>query len=494
MSGLTETGFQKKTLLEIKSEIEVDFQNTFGIFINLLPGSVFSLLIGIFAERESSLWDIMEEVYNAMYPDTASGVNLDNAVAFNGLTRLGAEASRILTQLLFGTVGSIIAPGTTFSVDGNSIVKFSTDSPVTLEAGQNAIKRIAFSDVPDAGNFTLTFRGQVTDPILYTANAAAVQAALLALSSIVGVTVTGSYAAGFDVEFNGDDGLQPQEDLISASFLTFSLDPVDTTDSETQPGIAQGIATLTATVVGPVNAPLRTLTVIDTPVAGLTRTTNASATVVGRDIETDAALRVRRDNTLTIAGNATLEAIRSKLLNLPGVSSVGMFENDTDTTDGGGRPPKSYEAVVGGGVDQLIADTIWASKPAGIKTWGTEMLTVVDSQGVNRLIRFSRPGGVDIYVSLDITKDATFPINGAALVQDAIVNWGNAIGVGSDVIVYPRLIAALNPIPGILDIVVRIDIAPVSTTPGAPAVDDNIVIAPEDVAQFTQGRTGVNIL
>ena len=494
MAGLTDNGFEKKTLLEIKTELEDDFKGVFGMFINLLPGSIFSLLIGIYAERESSLWDIMQEVYYAMYPNTAAGANLDNAVAFNGVIRLNAKPSTIPSQLFFGDVGSVLPANSVVSVDGNSGIKFRTDNDITLVAGQNAIKTLDFSATPDAGSFTLSFRGQVTASIPYNATTAAIKAALEALSTVTSVDVTGSFAAGFSIEFTGDDGLQPQPDLISDSALTNSGDVVDTTDGEDQVGIAQGSVNLTSTVDGPVNAPLTTLTVIDTPVSGIARTINMEPTVLGRNIETDAELRLRRENTLTISGNATLEAIRSKLLNLPGVTSVGPFENDSMNTDPSGRPAKSYEMVVGGGDEDVIALTLWQSKPAGIQTWGDVIKTVVDSGGTNRTIRFSRPGTVPIYVSLDISKDSTFPANGAALVQSAVIAWGNAIGVGTDVIVYPRLIASLNGIPGITDVVVRIGVAPVSTTPGSPAVDDNIVIAPEDVAEFTQVNTNVNIL
>jgi hypothetical protein len=56
-----------------------------------------------------------------------------------------------------------------------------------------------------AGSFTLSYRGQTTGPLAYSASASDIQAALNGLSTISGdgsVTVTGSVADGWTVTFN----------------------------------------------------------------------------------------------------------------------------------------------------------------------------------------------------------------------------------------------------------------------------------------------------
>lgn len=493
MAGLNQSGFEKKTLTEIKLEIEDTLRSVFGAFINLLPGSVFATIIGIFAERESLIWDLIEEVYNAMYPTTAEGVNLDNAVGFNGITRLGAAKSRVSNFLLFGDDTTTVPAGTQFSVDGNAQAIFQTENTVTLGPGRNDIQRISFSEVPDAGTFSISHRGQTTSPINHDATALDVQNALNALSILNAVEVSGDFATGFEIEFTEDAGLQPQPNVTIASTLT-GVSAVDVSVSKEQQGEAQATINLSALEDGPVDAPARTLTIIETPVAGLNRGINLENTILGRFVETDSELRVRRRNTLTIAGNATPEAIRSRLSNLAGVLNVFIFENDTLTADGSGRPGKSYEAVVSGGDDDEIAKAIWDSKPAGIQTWGNIVKSVIDSTGTERIMRFSRPNDLPIFVSIDLFTDATFPPNGAGLAQNAIIAWGNRIGIGNPVIVYPQLVAQLNSIPGILDMIIRIDTSPVSTTPEAPAVDDNIIVPPDSVAEFSSTNTDINIL
>jgi uncharacterized phage protein gp47/JayE len=348
--------------------------------------------------------------------------------------------------------------------------------------------------VPDAGTFTLTYRGETTSAIAYNANAAAVQAALNALSNLSGVVVSGNFTSGFTVEFDGDDGLQPQTLLSATSSLTASLVAVDIDVTETVEGEAQGTVDCASVETGPIDCPLYTLTEIDTPVSGLDRVWNTFEVSIGRNEETDSELRLRRENTLQVAGNATVEAIRSKLLNLVGVSAAFVFENDTLVVDLDGRPAKSFEAVVQGGDDQEIADKIWEAKPAGIQTYGSSSEVVVDSQGAPHTIYFSRPTEVPIYVSIDLTIDDSFPDNGAALAQQAILDYGASLTIGDDVIVYPKLVASLNSIPGILDMIIRIDDAPVSTTPSDPAVDNNVVIAAFARAVFSAPNTDINIL
>lgn len=494
--GLSATGLEIKRLADIKPEIEDVLRQRLGNSINLLPETVFGQIVGIFADREAEIWELVEDVYHSQYPDDAEGASLDNAAAFTGVKRLEATKSVQKNQILFGDIGTPVPINTQFSVDGNPDAKFKTKNSVTLVAGLNAIQIITFGNVPNAGSFTLKYKGLETAAILNSANAAAVQAAINALASLAGVIVSGSFTLGFTINFSGDDGLQSQPLLVTGTnTLNNSGVATSVSVSQSQAGVPQGQVDLEALDYGPVDAPIGTLIVIDTPVSGLNRVVNTEATIIGRNRETDTELKARREETLSIGGNSTIEAIRSKLKNLEGVADAYIFENETLLPDIAGRPGKSYECVVDGGDVNDIASTIWKSKPGGIQTIGTISQNVTDSQGVTRVVRFSRPAPIRIYTSLDLTVDPVlFPLNGAQKAKDIIVAWGSALGIGADVVVYPQLIAQLAIIPGILDVRVRINTAAVSTVPNAPAVDDNIVIQPYQVASFAAADTGVNVL
>jgi len=487
--GLSGEGFERKRLSDIKSEIEDALKTAFGPGINLTEQSVFGQLVGILAERESLLWELAEDVYNSQYPDTAEGAALDNVVAITGITRRSAQASRMVQQLLFGTAGTLVPTGTIFSVNGNASARFVTDADVTLVAGTDEVQTISFGAVPVSGSWKIAYLSDETSALPFNATNAQVQTALNALANRGGITVSGTMAGGFTVTFAGADGKQNHPSLvITSNTLSDGSNPVTATVATSTEGVPQGVVSMTAESTGPTQANAYTLTVIETPVTGLTSTRNPEDAILGRNTETDAELRERREETLQVAGAATVEAIRARLLGLTDVTDVIVFENETDVTDIDGRPPHSFEAVVNGGDAQEIVDKIFEVKPAGIQTVGNQTGTAIDSQGFSNTINWSRPTEVDIYLEMDISVTVDAPVNATALVEDALVAYGNGIGIGKDVIVYPRLVCALEQFDWITDVVTRIGTAP------GPTLDDNIAIAPNEIPKFDTSRTTVTII
>lgn len=244
---------------------------------------------------------------------------------------------------------------------------------------------------------------------------------------------------------------------------------------------------LTAQDTGPVQAPAGTLTVIETPVTGWDSITNPTdADPLGENLETDPAFRFRRLEEIAIAGRATIEAIRSQLLLVEGVTAVVVFENDTFITDVDGRPPKVVDIVVENGDDDEIAEKIFDVVAGGIGTIGDVTVVVTDSQGFAQTQKFSRPTPVDIWVEIDVTVDSNeYPADGDDQVQAAIVAYGDALGIGTDVIVHgsDSLECSITGIPGITDVEIRVG------KTASPTTDDNVVIEPREVADFDTSRT-----
>ena len=77
-----------------------------------------------------------------------------------------------------------------------------------------------------------------------------------------------------------------------------------------------------ATVVNPV-----------TVVIGVLSVTNDLSAVVGIDEETDQELRVRRNRSLETPQSSSTGRMFTALANLPSVTDVAVYENDTDITD-----------------------------------------------------------------------------------------------------------------------------------------------------------------
>jgi uncharacterized phage protein gp47/JayE len=140
---------------------------------------------------------------------------------------------------------------------------------------------------------------------------------------------------------------------------------------------------------GPFSAPAHTLTVIATPVAGWLSVTNVKDALLGRLKETDVELRLRRVKELRAPGSGTLDSLKAKLEMIPNVSGVLILHNDGRAEKS--VPPHTIEAIVMGGDQQEIAETIWQHKALGIGTHGSSMVALKDSQGHEQKIRFSRP-------------------------------------------------------------------------------------------------------
>lgn len=483
MTGLDENGLTIKRLSEIKVEIEDSLKAIFGEQINTLPQSIFGQLVGEFSDRESLIWELVEAVYDSQYPDTSEGISLDSVAAITAFTRFGAAFSTIDIQAFIGTPSTVIPAGSVLSVSGDSNSKFETDSEITLIAGTDEVQDIDFSAVPTSGVFKLVYDSETTASINWDDTNTEVQTALNNLTALSGIVVTGDFTAGFTMTFSGVDGKKPHIDLTSTDNTLDSGGAVTISIVETTPGVYQGSTTMTATATGEVIANAGTLTVIDNPIAGLTSTVNPGDAVVGRDIETDADFRIRRETRLQISLAGPLEAIRNRILDLNDIEGsvqledVKGFENVLSTIDSRDIPGHAFEMYVfqADGVtsrDQEIIDAIGQSKPAGIEAHGAVSGTYVDSEGNGHTVKFSRPIEIDIYLELDLTVDSEYPADGDAQVETTIVTWGDSLGTGQDVIVFGSnsLIAQLNSIPGITDVVVRIG------TSGSPTLDDNIVI------------------
>ncbi len=482
--GLTLNGFITKRIADIQTEIENSLRSELGNSVNLLPSSVLGQLVGIFSERESEIWELVEAVYNSQYPATAEGLTLDNVVSLTGLTR--QPGTRSTVDLLFkGSAGTVVPAGSVFAVNNDPTARFLLSSDLTLIDGTDEVQTLTFGATPDAGSFRFSLNGEESALINFNSLAANVENALNALSSLSSVLVAGDFLTGFVITFQGADGKEDKPLLsIVENTLTASAVAITTNVVETTKGVPSASATLEAEEIGEKTAPARSLTNIVNPISGLDAILNPADALVGRDIEDDASLKQRRENSLQRAGAGTLGAILSILADLDGVTAVVGFEN-INLIEVDGRPPKSFEMVVEGGDLDEIATSIFENKPAGIETFGSIARPLTDSQGFAQTVKFSRPTGIEIFVEIDLSVDANYPADGDAQVQAAIVAFGNGLGIGQDIIVFPKLICSIDSIPGITDVEIRIG------TAVNPTASDNIAVDAAEISEWDSSRVVV---
>lgn len=173
---------------------------------------------------------------------------------------------------------------------------------------------------------------------------------------------------------------------------------------------------------GPILVAANTL-VIASAVTGWNGITSNEAATPGEDVETDEALRLRRQEEVERPGSSSARGIAADLsANITEIESVTVVENDTDATVDS-IPPHAIEVIVYGPDpatsedDDAVAAQILASKAAGIGTYGTTSVTVVDSEGQSRIVKFTRPADVAVDCALTLVTNADTYAGDAAVAE-----------------------------------------------------------------------------
>lgn len=217
--------------------------------------------------------------------------------------------------------------------------------------------------------------------------------------------------------------------VVDSDGNLWSLTESVTLDSE---GTGEGHAACDE--LGAIMAPIGTITEIATVVEGWDGVTNEVAATAGRNLETDAELRERRKEMVSIKNNGGYDALHRAVLEIGGVTFVDIYVNDTDETDTDkGIPAHSFCTVVSGGDDDEIAEIIWKSKAPGIGTAGTTTRIYVDQYGHSNTIKFTRPTSPEVAVDITLTPLSNYDSTRCeAIIREAIKEDINNLGIGKD--------------------------------------------------------------
>lgn len=439
MSGVTEFGFQGKTALDVKADLEADWREEFGANVDLAPDSPDGQIIGIMTSPLAALWEGLQAVYSAQDPDKAIGQAQDAVCAITGTQRDAASKSTV-TLTVTGDDNTVLDAGREVSVDGTEarFVTLAEAEIAVLTAWVTSTAYVAGDRRTNVGN------------------------AYLCISA--GTSNTGPETTDASISDGG----------VLWRYL----------------GEGEGAADVEAEAAetGTTVALSGTIVTIETPVSGWLGVLNIEDADVGSAVETDDHLRVKRESELAAQGSATVAAITAAVLRVDDVSSALTFKNDTATTDVDGRPPHSVEVVVLGGDDQEIAEAIYASVAGGIQPYGTESANVTDTQGLTWAVGFSRPDTVDIWVRVDVIKDPrVFPVDGEEQLKLAITEDQSVYPIGKDV-VSRRIVARCFTVTGVLDVT----IAYVGIV-NPPVAATTIALGAREIADFSTGRVTVNL-
>ena len=216
-------------------------------------------------------------------------------------------------------------------------------------------------------------------------------------------------------------------------------------DSVVIPPEGEIAVTAVCTTEGAVTAAANTIAQILTPTAGWQLVGNPDAAVPGDPVETDYELRRRQTVSTQLPAETILGGLYSRVANLPGVTQLVAYENDTDIPNDDLMPPHSICFSILGGDVQQIVDTIGAGKGPGSNTYGGITGSVSGTytdpiSGIPYTIYYNVPTTIPIGISVEITVEGGYSTAIGAEIKQALVNFINGLGIGNDVI-HTRLYA-----------------------------------------------------
>lgn len=470
--GLSANGFKRKRLPEIISSINARIADTLGMPIQTSANSVLGQIVGVFAYEIADEWEQLENAYNAMYPSTAQGTSLSNAAGLAGIHQIEAEYTSVVLTC-FGVEGFEI-PYLAQVTDGKYTYSCQ-DVYLPIEASRSNVVGVkpTSAEIVSGTVYSLTIDSETQT---YTATGTdTVNSVLVNLAALF------SFTDKTLVSNNGVLMITMNEPTKTMSVFVGSTLTISVVASPYN---------FLCDTAGAINPAIGTITQIVTTYAGWNSVENDAPAAVGRDAETDNALRSRWSRSMYNRASAMVEAVQAAVYDVDGVTFSLVYENTGDTTDAAGRPPHSIEVVVDGGNDDAIAKAIWKTRAAGITTYGAQSGSTYDSQGVLRTEHFSRPTQIPVYLSVVVTENPEKALSSAALVliKQAVVAKGNSIGIGTDVILqsffYPIMTAASNAV-GYIQLT--------ASTDGVSYSADNIIISPREVATFSIENVTVEV-
>jgi uncharacterized phage protein gp47/JayE len=475
MAGLTDSGFVIKRLAEILADDRALAVQLFqdlvspGQNVDTSDSSALGRLISLAAPSEADLWEAAQEVYAAFDPNSATGIALDNLVAYGGLTRK-EQTFTTASILVAGDTNTLIPVGQTVS-SSTTAEQFTTVSAISLSPSTASGITVSVITLQNSAAYTITYANNTTsNTISFTSDSTATVSEVLAgLQSVIATAhpSLNSSIVGNSVVIDRDDIFQTVNFTTSDNLGIVKV---------------RTVGEVVAVNAGPIDQPANTIDTILTPMLGWDGVINPVAGSSGEDRETDEQLRLRFRNGKFDRATNSIDSIYSALINLNGVTEVTIYENDTSLPDANGVPGHSFLPIVSGGLSTDIANAIWENKPIGILSYGNTTVSISDDQGFPHAISFSRPNPVVIYISMDITTDVNFPANGNDQIRSALIAYFAAnFGTGDDVI-YSRLYTAINSVPGH-----QVNSLTVGTTP-SPVGTSNVSIAFDQIASLNSSN------
>lgn len=177
-----------------------------------------------------------------------------------------------------------------------------------------------------------------------------------------------------------------------------------------------------------------TQAIMVTPSESVTAVTVSEVTG-GADQESDESFRARIDlANKTVMPSSPYNGVISAIEKVTGVTAVKIISNDTLVDDAQtNTPAKSIHIYVNGGYKDDIAEAIFTSLAAGIRTVGNQQIEVADIAGGKHQVCFDYPTTKDVYVAVKLVKTMEYPLDGDEQIKKICMDYINGVGMGNTV-------------------------------------------------------------
>lgn len=155
--------------------------------------------------------------------------------------------------------------------------------------------------------------------------------------------------------------------------------------------------------LGRVETTIGTITTPVTIVLGVISVNNPTAPVnMGENEETDAELKIRRRQSVSIGSSGYLNGLLGYVLALDGVTDAALYENYSNQTDSLGIPPHCIWLIVEGGSAADIAEAFYLKKSYGCDMRGNITYTITTASQQQFIAKWDEPTTQPLYMRFTI--------------------------------------------------------------------------------------------
>jgi len=255
--------------------------------------------------------------------------------------------------------------------------------------------------------------------------------------------------------------------------------------------------TFSAQTSGPIACPANTLNAIYRTIPGWDSVNNVAAGVIGSDVESPSQFEYRRQQTVAVNAQNSIQAIKAAVFNVPNVLDVYVTENPTASSVTIGSVTliaHSLWVCAAGGASAAIAAAIWSKKAPGCDYNGATSVTIYDtSYNVPQpqyTVKYQAAASTPIKFAVSVANNIYLPAGAVANIKAAIVSafnggdGGTVARIGSAIYAsrfYSPILALATPGTAISILSLKLGISTATLDSVTMGIDQKPTISASDI-------------